>query len=189
MPKKNFLLPLFFVYFLLLLVPVRSYCMEARVTDFLVTNTTEDVLVYFRVTNCFTESMEKAVFAGIPATFTFLLELYQEREYWFDKKESRLEIKHTIKYDNVKKIFYVSLAENGGKPMAFSNFDEAKGAMADLNGVAIASLKLLKRDKQYYIRAKAQLDKVRLPLHMEYIFFFVSMWDFETDWYKQGFVY
>ena len=181
MQKKFFLLPLFFVYFLLLLVPVRSYCMEARVTDFLVTNTTEDVLVYFRVTNCFTESMEKAVFAGIPATFTFLLELYQERKYWFDKKESRLEIKHTIKYDNVKKIFYVSLA--------VSNFDEAKRAMADLNGVTIASLKLLKRDKQYYIRAKAQLDKVRLPLHMEYIFFFVSMWDFETDWYKQGFVY
>ena len=61
--------------------------------------------------------------------------------------------------------------------------------MAELNGVAIVPLKLLQREGQYYIKAKAQLDKVRLPLHMEYILFFVSMWDFETDWYKQGFVY
>lgn len=189
MLKKFFLLPVFLAYFLLILVPVRSYCMEARVTDFLVTNTADDVLVYFRVTNCFTEDMEKAVLAGIPTTFTFLLELYKERGYWFDKKEYRREIKHTIKYDNVKKIFYVSLAENGGKPMAFSDFDEAKRAMAELNGVAIVPLKLLKREGQYHIRAKAQLDKVRLPFRMEYVLFFVSMWDFETDWYKQGFVY
>ncbi len=186
---KKIFLPVLLAYFILILVPVRSYCIEARVTDFLVTNTVDDVLVYFRVTNCFTEDMEKAVLAGIPTTFTFLLELYKERRYWFDKKEYRREVKHTIKYDNVKKIFYVSLAENGEKPMAFNDFDEAKRAMAELNGVPIVPLKLLKRDGQYYIRAKAQLDKVNLPLHMEYILFFVSMWDFETDWYKQGFVY
>ena len=32
---------------------------------------------------------------------------------------------------------------------------------------------------------KAKLDKARLPLRMEYLFFFVSLWDFETDWYQQ----
>lgn len=189
MPKKIFLLPVFFVFFLFLLVPFKSYCMEAKIADFLVTNTDDDVLVYFSVTNCFTKDMEEAVLAGIPATFTFLLELYQEREHLWDKRESSLEIKHTIKYDNLKKIFYVSFAEKEGNPVAFSDFDEAKRAMADLNGIVTTPLKLLKRDKQYYIKVKAQLDKVRLPLRMEYVFFFVSMWDFETDWYRQGFVY
>lgn len=189
MPRNTFLLPVIFAFFLLLLVPFRSYGMEAKITDCLVTNTVDDVLVYFRVTNCFTKDMEKAVLAGIPTTFTFLLELHQERGYWFDKKESSLEVKHTLKYDNLKKIFYISFAENGGKPMAFRDFDEAKRAMADLDGVAIAPLKLLNRDRQYYIRVKVQMDKVRLPFHMEYVFFFVSLWDFETDWYKQGFVY
>ena len=189
MPRNIFILPVIFAFFLLLLVPIRSYGMEARITDCLVTNTTDDVLVYFRVTNCFTKDMEKAVLAGIPATFTFLLELYRDRGYWFDKKESSMEVKHTIKYDNLKKIFYVSAAENGKQPMAFSDFDEAKMAMADLNGAVIAPLKILKRDRQYYIKVKVQMDKVRLPFHMEYVFFFVSMWDFETDWYRQGFVY
>lgn len=186
MPKNICIL---LVFFLLLLMPVRSYCMEAKITNFLVTNTADDVLVYFGVTGCFTKDMEEAILAGIPVTFTFLLELYQERKYWLDKKESYLKVKHTIKYDNVKKTFYVSFTENGGKPVAFSDFDEAKEAMADVNGIIITPLNLLRRDRQYYIRVKAQMDKVRLPLHIKHILFFVSMWDFETDWYKQGFVY
>jgi len=36
---------------------------------------------------------------------------------------------------------------------------------------------------------KVKIDKVRLPLHMEYVLVFVSFWDFETAWYKQRFSY
>ena len=61
--------------------------------------------------------------------------------------------------------------------------------MADLNGVPIAQLKTLKRNEYYYVRIKAKLDKVRLPLRLEYVFFFVSLWDFETDWYRERFFY
>jgi hypothetical protein len=41
----------------------------------------------------------------------------------------------------------------------------------------------------YYLKMRVKIDKVRLPLHMEYVFFFVSFWDFETAWYKQSFSY
>ena len=187
MLKNIFILVMSF--FLLLFLLPRSYGMEATIKDLFVTITTENVLVYFRVTNCFTKDMEEAILAGFPTTFTFLSELYQEREYWLDKRESRLETKHTIKYDNIKKIFYVSFAGVRGRQVAFRDFNNAKKAMADLNGAAIAPLKFLKKNKQYYIRVKAKLDKVDLPLHMERILFFVSLWDFETDWCTQGFVY
>jgi hypothetical protein len=36
---------------------------------------------------------------------------------------------------------------------------------------------------------KVKMDKVRLPLRMEYVFFFVSFWDFETAWNRQNFSY
>ena len=100
-----------------------------------------------------------------------------------------MEVRHTIKYDNVRNLFYVSSSEQGGMPVEFRDFDSAKRAMADLNGLAIAALKFLKKDDKYCVRVKAKLSKTRLPLHMEYILFFVSMWDFETDWSKQEFVY
>lgn len=61
--------------------------------------------------------------------------------------------------------------------------------MSDLNGITVSSMKALKKDRNYYVTVKAELDKVRLPLHMEYVLFFVSLWDFETDWYREDFIY
>jgi hypothetical protein len=105
-----------------------------------------------------------------------------------DRKVTRVTIKHTIKYDNVKKLFYVYF-DGDKEPTSFQDFEGAKRVMADLNGIPVAQLKTLKRNESYYVRIKAKLDKVRLPLHMEYVFFFVSLWDFETDWYREGFFY
>ncbi len=180
----------FTISLLLVHIPSVSYGTEARIADFFITNNSKDILVYFRVKECFTKQMDEAILAGIPTTFTFLLELQQERALWFDSSLSRMEIKHTIKYDNVRNVFFVTFSEQGAAShVEFKDFASAKRAMADINGIAIAPLKMLKRDSQYFIKVKAKLDKVRLPLHMEYVFFFVSMWDFETEWYRHGFVY
>jgi hypothetical protein len=161
---------------------------NAGIRDLLVTNNASHLLVYARVTNCFTRDMEAAILAGVPTTFTFFVELYQERRRWFDRKLDSITIRHTIKYDNVKKIFYVSA--NGDREAAsFQDFESAKRAMADLNGIPVAPLKAIKRNEYYYILLKAKLDKVRLPLNMEVIFFFLSLWDFETAWAREGFFY
>jgi len=177
------------VFLSVFFLPMKSFSLEAQITNLLITNTRDDVLIYFRVTNCFTEKMEDAILAGIPTTFTFYVELYRQRGFWFDKEIADVTIKHTIKYDNVKKMFYVSFKEGEKNFEQFRNFAMAKRSMSDLSGIVVAPMKKLMRNKKYYVRVKAQLDKVRLPLHMEYVFFFVSLWDFETDWYKEEFIY
>jgi len=179
----------FLILLCLFILPVRSFAAEAKVADLLISNTSDNLLVYLKVENCFTEEMEEAILAGIPTTFTFILELYRERRHWFDKKESFLEVRHTIKYDNIKKILYVLFTEEGKKPEQFKEFSEAKTAMSELNGVAFTPLKQLTKGERYYLRVKTKLDEVRLPLHLEYVFFFVSLWDFETGWARQDFVY
>lgn len=185
-----------FLAFLLLFVclvsaldPRGARAEEAEIRDVLITNTTEQVLVYFRVTDCFTEEMEEAIHAGIPTTFTFTIELHRKRGFWWDKLEFAREIKHTIKYDNVKKLFYVAFTEDGKRPEQFTDFAKAKTAMSDVNGVAIMPLRNMIRGSTYYLRAKAELEAVKLPLHLEYVFFFVSLWDFETEWITKEFVY
>jgi len=171
------------------LLPADSLAAEARVTDLLITNTSENLVVYLKLENCFTKKIEKAILAGIPTTFTFVLELYRERSHWFDKKESILEVKHTIKYDNVKKILYVVSAGDGNKPEQFKDFSRAKAAMSELNGAVFTPLKRMTKGDRYYLRVKAKLEEVHLPLNLEYVLFFVSLWDFETDWLRQDFVY
>ncbi|MBM4270635.1 MAG: DUF4390 domain-containing protein [Deltaproteobacteria bacterium] len=185
MPKKPLVVfAAFFAFYLLLIFPLSPYRRDATITDIIITNHAHNVTVFARVQNCFTKKMQSAILAGVPTTFTFFLELYQERKYWIDMRVASIIVKQTIKYDNVKKIFYVS-SEGDHQQTVFQDFNSAKRAMADINGIAVASLADLQRDETYYVMIKAKLDTIRLPMHMEYILFFVSLWDFETDWYRQ----
>jgi hypothetical protein len=74
------------------------------------------------------------------------------------------------------------LEENQGS-LVTSNFEEAKGFMATVKGVEIRPSSPLSPGTPAQLRIKAELDPVRLPFHLEYLFFFVSLWDFETDWH------
>jgi hypothetical protein len=188
MPKCEHLKTIIIFCFIFLFYPLSSKGQDAKFADLIVTNNADSILIYARVTNCFTRTMESAILAGVPTTFTFLLDFYQERSYWPDKRLARHIVKNTIKYDNVKKIFNV-FSTDSREPATFQTFDNAKVAMAELNGVAVIPLNVLIKGEPYYLMVKAQLDKVRLPLHTEYLFFFVSLWDFETDWYVQRIKY
>ena len=157
-----------------------------QIKDILIESTAHHMSVYAHITNCFTNDMDAAILNGSPATFTFYLDVYQKRSYWFDKKISSAVIEHIIKYDQVKKIFVV--ASNLKKQTAsFQDFRAAKEAMAELNGIQVVQITDLTKNNKYYLKIKAKLKRVRLPLHMEYVFFFVSMWDFETKWYVKEF--
>ncbi len=169
------------------IMPSIASAREATIADILVTNNTENVLLYARLVNCFTKEMDAAILAGVPTSFTLIIDLYRERRYWVDERINRKVVRQTVQYDSVKKNFYVSSAE-GGKT-TFEDFESAKRAMADISGIVVSPLKNVKKTETFYVRVKAELDKVRLPLHMENVLFFVSLWDFETDWYRQRFVY
>ena len=184
MPKKILIPAVLLVCYFFAVFPFSSYGRVAKIRDLLINRDADHILVYAMVTDCFTGEMEAAIMAGAPTMFTFMIDLYEKRSYWFDRRLAAVAIKHTIKYDIAKKTFFVS--SNGGhEPAGFQDLDSAKRAMAELNGVAVAPVKILKKDRSYYIRMKAKLDKIRLPMHMEYVFFFVSLWDFETDWIEK----
>jgi hypothetical protein len=47
----------------------------------------------------------------------------------------------------------------------------------------------LNRNQQYHLKVRAELSKVELPLFFRYILFWVSLWDFETEWRTVAFLY
>ncbi len=172
-------------FFLGLFFPLAVRADTPKIGDILVTVKDGQLLVYAKVTDCFTKDMEAAILAGVPTTFTFYLHLFQERSFWWDEKIADVAVKHTVKYDSVKKVYHVS-ADEGPEIAQFQDFESAKNAMAELNGIPIGHPRDLRKDRPAYVTIKAKLDKVRLPLHLEYVFFFVSLWDFETGWHKKA---
>ncbi|MDD5475842.1 MAG: DUF4390 domain-containing protein [Syntrophales bacterium] len=187
--KQIFLMLLLASSILNLLAPGPAQARDASITDFFITNTEEEVLVYLRVKDCFSPEMEEAILAGITTTFLLTIELYQRRGLWFDKKESTLEVRHSLKYDNVKRILYLSHSYRSGEPQQFTELGKAKRAMSDVSGLPVASLSSLARGQHYYVRVRAKLDKATLPMDIRSTMVFFSLWYFETDWARQDFVY
>ena len=152
-------------------------------------NTRDDLLIYFDVERAFTEKISQAAQNGIPTTFSFYLNLYKTDGSWFDKKITAIQIKSTLKYNPLKKEYSVFRPWKNEKAFITKSFDEAKALMTGIDNFKIISLKGLTKGEKYQLRIKAELDKITLPLSLHYIFFFLSFWDFETNWYVINFTY
>jgi hypothetical protein len=163
-------------------LPSPAFCQKASIKDVRVKGANGVWKVSFVVENCFTAKMEEAVQSGIETAFTFYLQLYQKRSWWKDRKVASVHFRHTIQYDPIRTEYRVTLEENGSTSVT-SDFEKAKGLMAKVEDVEIKPSSPLKPEAPTQLRIKAELDSVKLPLHLEYLLFFVSLWDFETDWH------
>ena len=172
------------VFLLIWIFPLPAFCQKASISHVKVKGTNAAWKVSFAVENCFTEKMEEVIRSGIQTTFTFYIDLYQKRSWWKDRKVASVEFHHTVQYNPIQKVYQVILGENPTSP-AVSSLEEAKKLMSEVKEVEIRSSSPLHSGVPTYFRIKAELDPVRLPLHLEYLFFFVSLWDFKTDWHLE----
>jgi hypothetical protein len=170
------------VLLLLWLYPLSAFCQKAAIKDVNVKETNGVWTVSFDIENCFTEKMEEAIQSGIQTTFTFYVHLFQKRSWWRDRKVASQEIHHTVQYHPIQKVYEVTFEEKDSSLVA-SSLEEAKRLMSKVVELEIRPNSPLKSGIPIYFRIKAALDPVRLPLHLEYLFFFVSLWDFKTDWH------
>ena len=172
-----------------LLLPFYAFAVDVQLTSMKVTESDEDLLLSLKVEGAFNEKLEEAVLNGIPATFSFFINVNRERTLWADEQIVELNVTHTLKYHNLKNHYIIKKSWKDNKPVITKSFDEAKKMMSEINGMKIVPLKKLQKKSRYQITAKAELDKVRLPFLLNYIFFFASLWDFETEWHSYEFVY
>jgi hypothetical protein len=161
---------------------------EARLTRITLSNTRDDLLLYFKLEGAFTEKMQEAIFSGVPASFSYYISLYRVRNWWYDKEITDIELTHTIKYDNLKNEFMVKRPWKDADPVVTQSFEEAQRLMTEIDSLKVYPLKGLEKGTQYQIRAMAEVSKITLPLYLHYVLL-LSIWDFETDWYTIDFIF
>ena len=148
-----------------------------------------NLVISFRVTDCFTKKMIQAIKNGVNTKFVYLIRLYKVRRWWRDKKIVDIKVFHTIHYDSIKKVYNLKLSEGNPKEIPVKDIEEAKKMLAQITDLRIIDVKKLKKKEKYKIMIKAELAKIRLPLHLHYVLFFLSLWNFDTDWYTVNFQY
>jgi len=192
--SKGFIRQFNFCLFLIILfnmmLPASIFAENAAIlSNIKLANTRDDLLAYFEVDNAFTESTLEAIKNGIPTTFSFYVSLYRRTSTLFDKRIANIKVQSTIKYNSLKEEYTVSRPWKDDKPLMTKSLDEAKEWMTDIDNLKVVPLTDLAKGDKYQLRIKAELEKVTLPLSLHYVFFFVSFWDFETDWYVINFTY
>lgn len=179
-----------FVLALIFVSCINLYASQtAVVSDVQLTNTRDDLLVYFKIENAFTDKITEAVLKGVPASFSFYIKLDQLTKNLLDNEIADYKITSTLKYNTLKKEFVVSRHWKNEKPFVTDSFKEAAKMMTEIDNLAVTKLANLVKGDKYELELKAKLDKVTLPLYLHYILFFVSFWDFETDWHVIKFTY
>ena len=174
---------------LLLHVAAGGSAQQAYLSDIVVTNTRDHLLLYFTVNGCFTPEMNAAIDSGIETTFTFLVRLYEKRRLLWSKKLADIVLHHRIKYDSLKGTYEIKFSGENETKVTVNNFAQAKKLMAEVVALKVAPMDQMAKGKPYQVQMMAQLDKIKLPFYLNHVLFFLSLWDFATDWYAVDFKY
>ncbi len=192
---RNPILPRHVVLLAVIILLVTRICSGAALTEkaFLdnvtLTNTRDHLVAYFSVQNAFSSKINEAILNGVPTTFTFYISLYRVRESWVDKKISSHKIFNTLKYNALREDFSLARPWKSEEVLVIKTLDEAEKQMTDITGFNIIPIDQLIPGKKYQVRIKAEMKKIKLPLYLHHVFFFLSLWNFETDWYTMDFIY
>ena len=159
---------------------------DAKIADLEIENIDSVLTVRFGIAKCFTSDLEEAILSGVKTSFRIHVVLQEDSWSPFFTEIMRVEIKHSVRYDVLNGTFTVKQSEHPGIKLTTKDFDQAKRWMSEVKDLRIIPVWQLDDDDDYEIRVKAELSKVTLPLSLRYVFYFVSFWDFETDWkYKR----
>ena len=186
--KKTNKLAAYFIFMVMSLFFFPAYATaaskKATLDDITITSTRGKLFVYFTVNNCFTDDMVQAIHNGVPATFEFTIEIREFRPFAFDELVREIVFTHSVKYDTVRKVYDVVLAEKSNEVKTVPDFETVKYVMSKVEAVEVADIGIFDKDLKYKLNMRAKLSKVELPMYLHYILFFVSLWDFKTDWYS-----
>lgn len=160
---------------------------RAEIADVRLTPQADRLVLGFRIENCFTPKMEEAILSGVPTTFRIRIVVEKTSPPFWGSKVVESSLERTIKYERLSSEFRVRVPEQPDKVLVTRDFMEAKGWMSQIRDLTVLPAEKLRKGERYELRVKAELSKFHLPLFLRYIFFFVSMWDFETDWHKMPF--
>jgi hypothetical protein len=167
--------------------PCTAFARTVTISDALVNSRQDDLILFLRVEGAFDRKLDKAVQSGVPATFVFNVSLSEDKGVFRSRTILELNATHTLKYNAMKNNYTVQRSWED-QPLITNEYDEAKKWMTEIENMRLIPLSHLQKGERYVLRSKVMFEKATLPV-LNYIFFFMSLWDFESDWHYYRFIY
>lgn len=168
---------------LLLSAVVLGRAEGASLTSVRVSNSPAHLHVYAAMEGGITEEIKEAIHSGIPTTFTYLIQIRRHRRFRIDATDFQTSVRQTVKYDALKKEYLFTTDASGVTTQTIEkDFSKVKRLLQGLDRVALMPPARLKLEGTYYVRTKVEIKSIKLIFPLNYLLFFVSLWDVDTNW-------
>jgi hypothetical protein len=181
--KKRLLIILVFFFSITALSSYAHAEKDAEIANMLVSKSADTYFLSFSVKNAFSEEIDKIISSGIPVTFSFDIVIVKKRSFFFDKTVYEKELNHKLKYSSLTKTYFIKKPYISEDPYIINSEERAKSEMSSITDLSFENFSP-EKDSEYEIRARARLQEITLPFYLHRVFFFLSAWDFKTDWHK-----
>jgi hypothetical protein len=157
---------------------------EAKINNFIINKKDTSLLLSFSTENAVSQEISELIKSGTPISFSFDIEIEKKRSFYLpDKTVFKKAITHKLKYSSLTKTFFIVKPYISDEPYVINSQNRAQSEMTSITDYKI---KLPENSEGLYtVSVRARLQEVTLPFYMHKIFFFLSAWDFKTDWIKQ----
>ncbi len=162
---------------------------EALLKNITLSSMDDHMVVSLRVEGAFTPKILALVQEGAQVQFTYRLRMYRDRRMWLDEKLVGMDLTHHLLYDPVRKTYKVRRSWARAPWTQTRSLAEARALMTQIERLPILALDRMQPGEGYELRAKVELHQVTLPFYLRYVFYFVSLWDYETEWHSVFFLY
>jgi hypothetical protein len=191
----------FLITFIFLFYPQFLYAKEPFISQIAIDKINKTVFFSSTLSWNMGDDMKKLIHSGTPATFSYEIKLRRQRVGWRDKTVGRMVVKRMVKYDLLNKSYKLSekiersgalieevqeasdeIKKENDFPDEVDTFDKVTSWMTDLKNIKLLNKERMDKDKNYYVKVRADLKSIKLWMPFNYILFFISFWDIDTDW-------
>ncbi len=135
--------------------------------------------VEFRLNDTVREALEN----GVPLVLELQIQVVRERELLWPEIIAELRQRFSLRYHALSQRYLVRNF-NTGVLQSFRFLDDALRAIGNIYDLPLLDANLLKRDGDYRVRLRSQLDIESLPSPMRLWAYLDSDWRLNSGWYE-----
>jgi hypothetical protein len=168
---------------LILLLWPRAAEAEGRIRQLSVTREGDAVSVSAFLATGFPEHIAEQIKSGVPKDLFYTVSLRRRHRRWFDEELASRTVQYTIKFDTLEGRYHIRRIDpdGSGTEVVVPTYAAAVDLVSWIRGVTLP-LPTEEKGAGHYVSVKAEMRAVRLPLYLDYVFFFIPILEFETPW-------
>lgn len=143
----------------------------------------DQLCISTRLEGGFSKTVTETITSGIPASFSYEIELWHERRLWTDQSIATKAFERVVKFNSLKSEFQVS--QNGNTAhwgRTSRNLEEVKNWVTRLDALPMIKIEDLDPTKKYYVRARATVETDQSRSALKYMLFLISPLKMKTPW-------